>query len=237
MKKLAFNLSASLCFFLPLISNSQTAEYPWALGVHVGISEYNGDLGNGFFHFSLLSNNFYDADNTLIQTNEPGFSGFSINRYINKRFDLALSYSHGEWGYHNLSGSTFFFRRIDAVDLHIKWKFATIRDGLLTPFVVSGLGYRNVNLPAQNDTAMNEINVALGVGMIIRISKYIGINLQSNYAYTTSDAGDGKVSTMNSINDQFWNHSVGISFSLGNLGKNHPPRAKRIKCPKSLVFL
>lgn len=237
MKKLAFNLSIGVCFFLPQVSNAQTAEHPWALGVHAGISEYKGDLGNGFFHFSLLSNKFYDLDNNLIQTNEPGFSAFSISRYINKTFDLTLSYSHGEWGYHNASGSTFFFRRTKAVDLHIKWKFAAIRDGLFTTYMVSGLGYRNINLPQQKGTSMNEINVALGMGMYCRVTERIRIILQSNYAYTSGDAGDGEIAKTNSINDQFWNHSVGISFSLGNLVKNHSPKAKRIKCPKSLVFL
>ncbi|MCC6370988.1 MAG: hypothetical protein IT236_08295 [Bacteroidia bacterium] len=39
-------------------SFAQTEEKPWNVGLFAGRSEYNGDLGNGFFNFKKASYNF-----------------------------------------------------------------------------------------------------------------------------------------------------------------------------------
>ena len=49
MKKIVTALAILLSSYQ--ISKAQTKEMPWQLGLGIGISEYFGDMGNGFFKF------------------------------------------------------------------------------------------------------------------------------------------------------------------------------------------
>ena len=68
------------CFAL----NAQTQERPFALGLWGGLTQYNGDLGNGF----------YDMSQTQF-----GHVGLNAAWYVNPHFDFVINGTYGNIGY------------------------------------------------------------------------------------------------------------------------------------------
>src|SRR4051812_24121033 len=81
MKKILF----VVCYLLSLLKiDGQTKEEKWNLGFHGGISQYSGDLGQGW----------YSTTQAVY-----GFAGISVSRYLNKQLDLSLFLTRGQLGY------------------------------------------------------------------------------------------------------------------------------------------
>src|SRR6478609_2831048 len=89
MKK---NLMFCCFLFAALVVSAQTEEKKWNIGVHGGLSQYNGDIGNGFYNSDQAS---------------YGFAGLSMSRYLSKHFDATIFFTRGEVGYinHNAVGT------------------------------------------------------------------------------------------------------------------------------------
>ncbi|OYU96383.1 MAG: hypothetical protein CFE21_08275 [Bacteroidetes bacterium B1(2017)] len=230
MKKLVAFLCLGLCINTPKFLTAQTAKHPWAFGMQIGISEYRGDLGNGFFDFAITPSNFYDADMNLIQRNSPGIAGVSITRYLNSSFDASAYYNHGEWGYHSSDNSSFFFKRINSVDMLLKWKFLGSDLRYITPYIATGLGYRNVHLTNISNTLQHELTLPLAIGINLKFNSAISLQAQTQFAFTSADAGDNIEVQLPIRNDQFLNHTIGILITPGNLPMFGG--SPRDRCPK-----
>src|SRR5690349_20179047 len=83
MKKLLFLCT---CLAFAGIAHSQTEDKKWNIGLHGGVEQYQGDLGNGF----------YKANQAVY-----GFGGISLSRYIISHLDASLMFTKGEVGYVN----------------------------------------------------------------------------------------------------------------------------------------
>ena len=70
-------------------SKAQTEDKKWNIGLHGGVTQYQGDLGN----------NFYKTDKAFY-----GFGGVSVSRYLGRYFDLNFLASKGTIGYNSTSG-------------------------------------------------------------------------------------------------------------------------------------
>src|SRR4051812_1074713 len=66
------------------ILQAQTNERPFALGVFGGLTQYNGDLGNGFYDMSQ---------------NQYGHIGLNAAWYITPHFDFTMNAGYGSIGY------------------------------------------------------------------------------------------------------------------------------------------
>ncbi len=209
---------------------SQTRHNPWALTGMIGITEYSGDMGNGFFKFDLKPTSFYDLDGNLRQKNEPGVAGASLTRYISPKLNVSLSYLHGEWGFHTQDNSSYFFKRMNSVDVHFQWKFLGLYDDpIINPFIIAGIGYRNIHMKDSLTSGLqNEITLPLGLGLNFRLTKGMYITAQSYFAFTSADAGDGRSID---FNDKIWNHTIGLSIIPNNLKLGLFTHAKRYRCP------
>lgn len=71
---------------------------PWQISLGLGISEYYGDLGNGFFKFDLTQHDI-SSNGDGRSKNLPCIVTVGLNKYINSDFDFAFRAYNGEWGY------------------------------------------------------------------------------------------------------------------------------------------
>lgn len=231
MKKFIAILSSGLFLLLPTVSKSQTPSTPWLIGLHAGISEYRGEMGNGFFDMHVTPTQFYNAEGIQIQENRPGFLGLSATRYLNNQLDVSFQMQHGEWGYFNPNKTQFFFTYYNLVSSELRYKIPGFENSAFTPYVLAGLGYRNVSIKNANTRFQHEAIMPLGFGLNLRLNKFIVLNAQSNFGFTTGDMGDGMAQVLSLNNDQFWNQSFGICFTPAELGFGNV-RSVRSKCPR-----
>ena len=90
MKKI---LLISLSIIASYYVQAQTQDKKWNIGLHAGVGQYKGDLGN----------DFYKTDMPLY-----GFGGITFSRYIGGHLDLNLLATKGTFGYNRPNGR---FRR------------------------------------------------------------------------------------------------------------------------------
>ncbi len=192
MKKLVL---LSICLAFALISNAQTEDKKWNIGLHGGITQYAGDLGSDFYKFDQA---WY------------GFGGLSVSRYIVNHFDINLLITKGTFGYNR--NSEYFNTGFSSALINFKLNILSSRNAV-NPFVFVGGGIlifdKDLEIsPSKVDWAAP----SFGGGINFRFGKSINLNLQETFIYSTSDKRDGVVANEN---DFFLMHTVGITFNFG----------------------
>ena len=124
MKKIG-GLLAIIAIALATGLNAQNSDMKWAVGLHGGAEQYNGDFGNGFYRFDQ---EFY------------GFGGISVSRNLSDHFDLDLFGSLGEIG-HRENEMNSFNHRLLQVGLHVRYNFFQYDEVKFRPLVHACLGY------------------------------------------------------------------------------------------------
>ncbi len=215
-------LLAVVIFSLQQTSFAQTEDKPWSIGLYGGKSEYNGDLGSGFFNFNKA---FY------------GFGGMSFARYINKSFDLSLYGSYGDHGLYENKDSRFLSRNTN-IDLTLKYKFIQNDDAKFVPYVFAGIGTRFLNAPTESFNLIKyderpDLVLPVGAGVDYRINDVIALRYFFTYGWTNHDYHDGQVNTK--FNDYQLQHNLGIVFSFGKMkdADNDGISDKKDKCPNT----
>lgn len=215
MRKLA--IGTLFCMFMFFNAQSQTPDKKWAIGLNLGLSEYSGDMGNGFLKFDLAPHRIYNETKSGITHNNPGFYGLNISRYMNSRVDLNVSGSYGETGYYS-SLERNFYHKFLYVDATIRWKFMANDNACVKPYFMVGLGVRRTYLPAGNSfnvDMVDDIVIPVGIGMNIKCSESVNFNVQSHYGWTNGDMVEGNSNYTRFSFDQLWHHSIGLSYSFG----------------------
>ena len=87
MKKL---FAISICLAILTIGNAQTIDKKWNIGLHGGLTQYNGDLGNDLYK---------------TQKGTYAMGGISVSRYFAGHFDLNLLATKGSVGTDNTEGN------------------------------------------------------------------------------------------------------------------------------------
>ena len=120
MKK---SLFLCICTIFTLTLNAQTEDKKWNIGLHGGVTQYNGDLGR----------DWYETSNTSY-----GFGAISISRYLGKHFDANLLLSKGTIGYNN--GTTSGFKSdFNAASLNLRYNVLT-SEYIVRPYLFAGVG-------------------------------------------------------------------------------------------------
>lgn len=214
-------------------TKAQTKDRPWQIGLGIGISEYNGDIGNGFFRFDLTSHNLSNNGGAKSE-NTPGIGAFTINRYLNSNFDLSFRGYLGEWGvFENINqipGKTEnFYRKTSGIELTPRWKFLAKENAKFVPYLTAGIGIRRVGMPNNNvnpndfglfgndKNGIYEFTIPLGLGLNISLTNRIGLNLQSNFMWTNNDQSEGSPLYTEASYDQAWLHTIGLTFNMGKV--------------------
>lgn len=204
---------------------AQTWEDKWNVGIHGGLTQYSGELGQGFY---AKDQAFY------------GFGGLSVSRYLTNRFDASFIITRGEVGYlasrdYSMSEDVKFNFNVSlgTANFLLRYNF-TDRERRFVPFVFAGgsIIRQQGNLRSQI-TRLKSYEYAVptaGVGLNYRINPIMAIQYQEMFLYTSSDDIDYRVG---GINDMYLLHTLGLTFNIGKfqLFEASGPSKKLDKCP------
>ena len=199
MKKVLF---LCICMIYTFTLNAQTEDKKWNIGLHGGVTQYNGDLGR----------DWYETSNTSY-----GFGGLSISRYLGKHFDANLLLTKGTIGYNN--GTTAGFKSdFNAATLNLRFNVLT-SEYIVRPYVFAGAGFfifdNQLNFHTEN---YDYILPSAGGGINFRLSPTVNLNLQESFMFSNKDRRDGIDNANGDFKkkDSYLTHMVGLTFNLGD---------------------
>lgn len=201
-------MKTHLFFLITLLfalqGTSQTDDRRWSVGLHGGLVQYRGDLGN----------DFYQSDHATY-----AFAGISVSRYLNQHLDLSLSFSRGELGYidHSTVNTTekpnSFLIRHNTSNLLLRL-YINKSENFIRPYILAGAGliwYESIYSLSKEHFIYSLPTV--GAGLNFRLGPIVSIRIQENFLFTTADHIDGY--TVGGDNDMELFHSGGLTFNLG----------------------
>jgi outer membrane protein OmpA-like peptidoglycan-associated protein/opacity protein-like surface antigen len=204
-----------------IIANGQNADKKWSIGLLIGKTDYNGDLRPSALDLIKDLQVFKQA---------KLFGGLSLNRYLNKSFDLGLQATYGKIGYERVATTRLFDgTKIDG-NLLLSYKlnngYIFKTTAFIAPYLAGGIGFANFDNTSGTTTfnpstkdftgppktySATEFIYTLGGGLKFNFSSSVALQLQSLYSFT-SDKIDLYESNSN---DGYFANSVGLIFSFG----------------------
>jgi outer membrane protein OmpA-like peptidoglycan-associated protein len=190
MKKLLLSVLILAGIYCP----AQNNDLPFAIGIMGGITQYNGDLGNGF----------YAGD-------QPAYmhAGITSSWSISPRWDLAANLTTGSIGYCESMFSKF---RGNQLQLNSNFRFNILKSDNhnLIPYLFAGIGFAYY----ENHTIRPGLDIITPVGAGVRfgLNERINLFIQETFAYSDHDHRDGETGDNN---DSYLHHSIGITFNMG----------------------
>ncbi len=190
---------------------AQTTEYPWAVGLYYGRTEYNGEMGNHFFDFGD------DTQYPFFGSKFYGHVGLTVERNLNKNFDLMLWGSAGYYGAKK-NASEFESGMING-DINLKYKFPFLMKYRVHPFVFIGAGARyigDIDKPSKGADDIVEEGTDFvadgGLGIDFRITKHWSLRYIGMYGYGFADNHDNH--ECGDYDDQQLQHSIGLVYQF-----------------------
>lgn len=194
MKKLL--LLIGICVASVSITNAQTQDKKWNIGLNGGVSQYRGELGNEFYKF-----------------HKPvyGLGGISISTYISSHFDASLLITKGRVGI-DRNDSVQFSRDVSTATLNFRFNL-TGPSSVVRPYIFVGGGALLFDKNA--DITQKKVDFAtpsFGGGLNFRLSPVVMLNIQEMFLYTNADNRDG---VTGGENDAYLFHTAGLTFNFG----------------------
>ncbi|HNX08207.1 MAG TPA: OmpA family protein [Bacteroidales bacterium] len=191
------------------ISNAQTADRKWSIGLHGGLTQYSGDLGQSFY---------------MANKGAYGFGGLSFSRYLNRFLDISLMGNYGTVGYKEKESDEFFSGNMIHTNINIRLKFLGNDKYKLSPYIFAGAGFTHFNKIKNNTTDNyvkketlkfnNAARPVCGVGLTWHMGDVVSLQLQEMFIFSDYDRVDGQVG-WERYNDNYLQHSLGILFKFG----------------------
>jgi len=191
------------------ISNAQTVDRKWSIGLHGGLTQYDGDLGRSFY---------------WVDKGAYGFGGLSFSRYLNRFLDISLMGNYGTVGYKENDSKNFFKGNMMHLNMHFRLKFVGNDKHKLSPYILAGLGYTHFSKIKNNTTDNlvahetlkfnNAARPVVGLGLTWHIGDVVSLQLQELFVFSDYDKVDGQVG-WERYNDNYLQHSVGLLFKFG----------------------
>jgi len=201
MKKL---ILMYICCLMAGITNAQTDERRWNVGIHGGLVEYAGDKGDGYFRTNQAS---------------YGFAGISVSTYLSRHFDASLGFTRGELGHIDRSANAGlptannFLVRLNTANLLLRFNF-TGPQAIVRPFLVVGAGAIWYEAVYNIHHERFEFSVpTFGAGFNFRMGPVVSLQLQETVLYTSTDNIDHE--NGGGVNDFHLYHTAGLTFNLG----------------------
>ncbi len=190
-----FNLLLVIALLFAVNVDAQTPDRKWGFGIHGGIVQYNGEVGNDFYNFTRKLH---------------GFGGIVIARNLNTHLDLELDLSVGESGVER-DNQIGFDKNLFQARLNLKYNFFK-PEARVRPFVFVGVGYLRFDFISNDDAINNWQLPDAGLGLNFRLNEYASIVLKETFVYSSADDIENR---MEDMNDMYLFHSLGIVFNLG----------------------
>lgn len=188
----------TICLSFTMVTNGQTEENKWNIGLHAGFSQLNGGVGN----------DFYKGDISMNDLNYLG--SISLSRYLTSHLDVRLTGSKGRVGYNGPNGT--FNSGITSLLADFRFNLFGPKS-FVRPYVFIGGGaiLFDKNLAISSKT-VDVIAPDGGVGLNICLSPYVILNIQEAYLYSNNNKRDGIIA---SSNDAYLFHTIGLTFNSG----------------------
>lgn len=201
---------------LPSALFSQTAERPFAIGLWGGITQYNGDLGNGFYASNGPDQHFH--------------IGLSAAWFIANHFDFSMNATYGTFGYEEDSINKFESNQLQW-NCHVRVSLFQEGRYRINPYGFAGIGVAYLSDFKKPGT---DIFFPFGAGLKISLTDRAGLILQETFAYTDHDDRDGAVKNSN---DAFLMHSIGLTYNFATAKDEDQDgvKDKKDKCPQTPV--
>lgn len=212
MKRLFFHLLITL--FLPLALFAQTAERPFAIGLWGGITQYNGDLGQGFYKSKNQDTRMH--------------IGLTTAWLINQHFDFSMNATIGTLGYRENELKNFEADQLQW-NAHVRACLFKEERFKINPYGFAGIGLSYLSNLKNPGT---DIFIPFGAGLKISITERLGLLVQETFAYTDHDNRDKEEKDNN---DAFLMHSLGLTWNFATVrdeDKDGVPD-KKDKCPQT----
>jgi len=210
MKKL---ILVFVCMAAALLTNAQTPDKKWNIGLHGGPTQYRGDLGSDFYKMKMP---FY------------AFGGVSVSRYLNSNLDLNLLFTKGEMG--STNGSI----RQDVSTATLNLRFHLLDPSVFArPYLFVGGGAMLFDKNATvSESAVDYVAPSFGAGINVKLGPSVMLNVQETFMYSSGDSRDEVVS---GSNDMYLLHVVGLSFNFGKKkdADNDGVSDYKDKCPNT----
>jgi outer membrane protein OmpA-like peptidoglycan-associated protein len=153
-------------------SFSQTADYPWAIG-----------LGIHWTSFSDINLPIQD------QFKDMKFQGgpieVSVSRYLTPYFNMQLtggylSLARGEYANYSITAKNYWYFDLDG---QLKFLGGAIKeDALITPYLYFGFGDQKMN-------EVNDLKAQTGLGVDIKIVENLSLYARADYVFSTNKEG------------------------------------------------
>ena len=183
----------TICSTLPVDLHAQENSQPFHLGFWAGSTQYNGDLGQGFYRSS--------------GSGLKPHAGISAAWQLNERFDFTSTFTAGSIGYAVDRGKSF-----KANLFQLNWQvrgFLFQNDiGRFNLYGLAGVGvayFGNTKKPGA------DMFFPFGAGVRVKVNEKLYAFAQENFAYTDHDSRDLEAKENN---DAFLLHSIGLAWRM-----------------------
>ena len=217
---------------------AQTADRKTAIGGHVSVLQYQGNLGGDFWKLSAP---------------QKIGGGGHITRYLSRSFDVALLGNYENYRFVAVRRPyPEFSAKIGMIDLGLKLKMTGIipEDFFIQPYLMGGGGaflasstgnYNDLNPDGTTtpgsiqgfDASIQAFEVFGLAGLRFRLSPAIFLDIQTSQHYPFSDRIDNITTSSGKLHDRFLVHSAGLTIAFGQGkdtdGDGVPDR--KDKCP------
>ncbi len=189
-----------ICIASALNTNAQTVDKKWNIGLHAGLSQYNGDIANDFYKTDMGT--FW-------------VGGFSISRYLGEHFALDFVTHKGRIGVERPKG--LFRSSFTSALLNIRYNLLG-SSAVVNPYLFVGAGSilfdKNIDLGKENLAKKLDFAApSFGTGLNIKLGPTLNFNIQETFINSNTDARD-RVSNGGG-NDMYLFHTAGLTFNMG----------------------
>lgn len=217
-----------LSFACLQVGSAQTSQQVYGLGIHGGLLEYNGDLGNSFYTFN--------------QSNP--FLAITLSKYMSPSWDIEALLGGGTLSYSPDRSLNRFQGNLIDFNVYAKYKFNNGKllkeDARISPYLFLGIGdayfksgYVSYVKLVPKGYGM-DFNFPFGAGLQVRLGEKVSLKLQSTFHYSVTDTYDGTRQSKTNFNDGYLFNTIGLNFNLGKKDEDKDGVAdSKDKCPKT----
>ena len=189
-----------MCISFAITSNAQTADNKWNIGLHAGLSQYNGSIANDFYKTDMGT---------------YGVGGISISRYLGDHFSVDFISHKGRIGVDRPAG--IFRSSFTSLLMNIRYNFLKTNT-TVNPYVFVGGGGilfdKNIDLGKDNVAKkMDFAAPSFGGGLNIKMGPVVTLNLQETFIHSNNDKRDGV--SYGKSRDMYLFHTFGLTFNIG----------------------
>lgn len=192
MKKVFILIFAA---FLGFSATAQNESHKWAIGGGISATDFSGPLTKSYFDFD----------------NYKGAGRVFVGRYLNPSFNLKADFTFGKaWfptitAYPEVVADVYELRHLYDMGLNIEYKFNNgyifKESAVVAPYIHTGFGFNSIV-----DYDFNTY-VPFGIGLNIRPSDWLTINVQSSYKLNIDNSYD------------YTQHSASLVYNFGKGSK------------------